>query len=60
MQLTVPTATAEADLSWAANFPVGSTFPQINATDQSGKLRHNNNITGVNGFLVLFNRSVVW
>jgi len=46
--------------SWASQFPVGSTFPDIVATDQDGTERNLDDLSGEHGFLFLFNRSVVW
>ncbi|HIG43435.1 MAG: hypothetical protein ABGY96_24020 [bacterium] len=45
---------------WAVSFPVGSPFPSVQALDQSGQIWSNEAFSGDNGFLFLFNRSVVW
>ena len=46
--------------SWASKLPVGSLFPDIVATDQSGKTWNRENMAGEQGLLILFNRSIVW
>ena len=46
--------------SWAAEFPVGSTMPAFKLADQSKQAWHNVKLSGENGYLILFNRSVVW
>jgi len=45
---------------WSSKVPVGGPFPSISATDQSGVRHKNEELPGKNGFLFLFNRSVVW
>ena len=45
---------------WAAEIVKGKPFPQISASDQAGKAWTTETLSGKNGFLLLFNRTVVW
>ena len=48
---------------WAPAIVKGQTFPEIDAVDQHGKHWDNQSLLsqdGKNGFLLLFNRSIVW
>jgi len=45
---------------WAAEIVKGMPFPQISASDQTGKAWTSETLSGKNGYLLLFNRSVVW
>jgi len=45
---------------WAKGIVKGTSFPHISASDQTGKVWTTESLTGKNGFLLLFNRSVVW
>ncbi|MFT7686267.1 MAG: hypothetical protein ACI9FB_001612 [Candidatus Azotimanducaceae bacterium] len=47
---------------WAPDIVKGQTFPKIDAQDQLGKHWDNQSLLseGGNGFLILFNRSIVW
>ena len=45
---------------WAPEFNVGDTFPTFSMADQDNNVQTNDRIAGENGYLVQFNRSVVW
>jgi hypothetical protein len=45
---------------WAPEIAIGQTVPEINAMDQNGKHWNNQSLSGKKGYLLLFNRSIVW
>jgi hypothetical protein len=53
------TVTAET-FSWAPEFNVGDSFPEFSRVDQDDNDQTNALVTGENGYLIQFNRSVVW
>jgi hypothetical protein len=53
------TASAET-FDWAPEFNVGDAFPSFSMVDQDSNVQTNDRITGDSGYLVQFNRSVVW
>ena len=53
------TAVAAAD-EWAAGLPVGTPFPTVEASDQTGVEGDFDSLKGRNGLLFLFNRSSDW
>jgi len=46
--------------NWAPDIISGKALPSIDAKDQESKQWTNKTMSGKNGFLLLFNRSVVW
>ena len=56
--LLLPAGIAADD--WAANVPVGSIAPELQAIDQHDKDRNLDNLMGENGLMLMFNRSTVW
>lgn len=59
LSLVSLTATAET-FSWAPEFNVGDTFPTFSMVDQDSNVQTHDLVTGDNGYLIVFNRSVVW
>lgn len=53
-------ATAESEYAAAWGPSLGSTAPQLEALDQSGKPQNLETLKGSNGLLFVFNRSVDW
>jgi len=45
---------------WAPNVKPGQKILDVTAIDQDGKVWSNSSHNGKNGYLLLFNRSVVW
>ena len=45
---------------WAADFPVGSTIPDIGSLDQNGSSRNFENLKGAKGLVFLLSRSFNW
>ena len=45
---------------WAADFPVGSTLPDISSLDQNGSSRNFENLKGEKGLVFLLSRSFNW
>ncbi|MBQ73812.1 MAG: hypothetical protein CMQ20_02165 [Gammaproteobacteria bacterium] len=45
---------------WAEKFPVGSSFPPIEAEDQHGKKWDRSGLLAKEGLVFLFNRSTTW
>ena len=56
-------AQAEPDANsfeWAPEFNVGDTFPDFSLRDQNGEAQNAASLSGDKGYLISFNRSVVW
>ena len=45
---------------WAPEIAIGQPLPEISAMDQNGKHWDNQSLSGKKGYLLLFNRSIVW
>ncbi|MCY4532662.1 MAG: hypothetical protein OXC84_10095 [Gammaproteobacteria bacterium] len=45
---------------WAGDIPAGNSLPGINAIDQHGKSRTNDDLSGKNGLVFFFVRSSDW
>tara|TARA_R110002072_G_scaffold7773_7_gene41626 strand:+ start:38658 stop:38897 length:240 start_codon:yes stop_codon:yes gene_type:complete len=54
-----PLAISE-EFDWAPSINPGDTFPAFSLGDQDGLEQTNASISGENGYLIQFNRSVVW
>lgn len=50
----------EMTFEWAPEFEVGHTFPDFTMLDQDGNTYTSSDVSGANGYLIQFNRSVVW
>lgn len=57
--LSSPGAPALGD-EWAAGIPVGTPFPNIQATDHLGKTWNREKLLGENGLAFFFVRSTDW
>ena len=57
---TAQLALADSEYAAAWGPSVGSSVPMLNAQDQSGEQQTLNTLTGTNGVLFVFNRSVDW
>jgi hypothetical protein len=55
-----PFVTGESDYAAAWGPPVGAMAPLLAAPDQDGRRQSLDTLTGPNGLLVVFNRSVDW
>jgi len=53
------TATAEV-FAWAPEYQPGDVFPTFSMVDQDNNVQTNDIVAGKNGYLIQFNRSVVW
>ena len=49
-----------SEFEWATGFAVGDTFPDSQLIAIDGKKTLISSVAGDNGYLVVFNRSVVW
>ena len=45
---------------WAPGFNPGDDFPTFSLSDQDGATHSSDSLGGDNGYLIQFNRSVVW
>lgn len=45
---------------WAPDINPGDVFPTFSLSDQDGVKHSNGSLGGENGYLIQFNRSVVW
>lgn len=54
------TQTLAQDFVWAADFPVGSKIPPINAPDQNGDHQSLSDLAGPNGLVLVLSRSFDW
>jgi len=45
---------------WAPEIAIGQPLPKLSAMDQYDKHWDNQSLSGKNGYLLLFNRSIVW
>ena len=50
----------ETPFEWATEYSVGETFPAFALNDQNGEQQTSQSLSGEKGYLILFNRSVVW
>jgi hypothetical protein len=51
---------ADTPFEWATKYNVGDTFPGFTLNDQNGDAQTAESLSGDKGFLISFNRSVVW
>jgi len=59
--LATLTLTAQAQaFDWAADFPLGSHIPVLEAPDQNGQLQTLDTLAGEKGLVLVFNRSFDW
>lgn len=49
-----------SEFEWATDFTVGDPFPDSDLISTTGKKTSVASLAGVNGYLIQFNRSVVW
>lgn len=55
-----PAVQEEVQFEWAPEFNVGDAFPEFALRDQNGESQSSKTLQGDNGYLIQFNRSVVW
>jgi cytochrome oxidase Cu insertion factor (SCO1/SenC/PrrC family) len=53
-------STSQTDFAWAPHFNTGDRFPAANLTDHTGQAVNLADLSGERGYLIAFNRSVVW
>ena len=58
--LTGSNCRADPAWSWAPDQPIGSILPQFIAEDHLGNVRAMNELAGLNGTMLFFNRSTDW